>query len=219
MRSAIPGCATDDVREALRRQLECSRDLGFLGPGPVEAHIVHAAGFADAFSVCFPGSAPNRALDLGCGGGPPGLVLAALHWPHSEWIFIEAAGRRCSFLRDAARALALTNVTVHQGRAEDIGRDPRLRGRCDLVVARSFGPPGVTAECAAPFLAPGGLAVVSEPPGGRPERWDAGALRQLGLRHVLSSASPHAFGVLCAAAPCPDRFPRRSGVPAKRPLF
>ena len=127
--------------------------------------------------------------------------------------------------------LGLENrVQVHQGRAEDAARDATLRGTFDVVVARSFGPPAVTAECAAPFLVTGGRLVVSEPPGAedspadepvapRPPRWPAAGLRSLGMVVGEAWATPFHFQSLTQETPCPDEFPRRVGVPSKRPLF
>jgi 16S rRNA (guanine527-N7)-methyltransferase len=89
----------------------------------------------------------------------------------------------------------------------------------DLVVARSFASPAATAECAAPFLQPGGRLLVAEPPGGQPERWDAEGLAQLGLVPGDHLVSPTAYQILVQEFPCPDRFPRRVGIPGKRPLF
>ena len=100
----------------------------------------------------------------------------------------------------------------------------------DLVVARSFGPPAVTAECGAPFLKAGGLLVVSEPPVSvgspsgdqgsvQPERWPGAALEQLGLRPVQLVGEPFAYQLLVQQRLCPTRFPRRTGVPTKRPLY
>ena len=107
-----------------------------------------------------------------------------------------------------------------EGRAEELARRADLRGRFDLVVARGFGPPAVTAECGAGFLVVGGRLVVSEPPGGRPDRWPAEGLAPLGLEPGRRSRRAGAsYQVLRQATACPDRYPRRVGIPAKRPLF
>lgn len=90
----------------------------------------------------------------------------------------------------------------------------------DAVTARGFGPPAATAECGAPLLRVGGRMVVSEPPGGSPERWPADGLDQLGLsggRPVAAAGS--AYRLLVQERLCDPRFPRRTGIPAKRPLF
>ena len=145
----------------------------------------------------------------------PGLVLA-LRWASSAWTLVDAAERRCHFLGGAVAELGLAaRVRVLQGRAEELGRDPSLRGRFVLVTARSFGPPAVTAECAAPFLEVGGQLLVSEPPTTAAHRWPA-EVTALGM-----AVGPRVGGIqaLIQATPCPERFPRRTGVPAKRPLF
>jgi 16S rRNA (guanine527-N7)-methyltransferase len=208
---------------ALVAVLEESQSQGFLGSGPVEAHLDHARGFAASPSV----GAPRRFLDLGSGGGVPGLVLATLEWPSTDVVLLDAGERRCVFLAWAVEELGLAaRVTVRRGRAEEAGRDVALRGGFDLVVARSFASPAVTAECAAPFLQVGGRLVVSEPPEDdepdsveRPRRWPEEGLAELGLRPLARWASPFAYQAFEQVAPCADRYPRRTGVPSKRPLF
>jgi 16S rRNA (guanine527-N7)-methyltransferase len=199
---------------ALLRVLERSRKLGFLGPGPVEPHIERALDGLDLISP-----EVRRALDMGSGGGLPGLPLA-LALTTIEWVLLDGSVTRGQFLRTAVDELDIGHRTgVHIGRAEVAGRAPAFRATFDLVVARSFGPPAVTAECGAPFLAVGGTLVVAEPPGGSPDRWPASPLAALGLVVGSSVTSPSAFQVLHQERPCPERYPRRTGVPAKRPLF
>ena len=115
--------------------------------------------------------------------------------------------------------MAPPNVTVVRARAEDAGRDPGLRGAFGLVTARSFGPPPVTAECAAPFLAVDGRLVVSEPPDGA-DRWpaDGVALLDLELLRRTTTAAGR-YQVLRQRTLVDERFPRRTGIPGKRPLF
>jgi 16S rRNA (guanine527-N7)-methyltransferase len=156
-------------------------------------------------------------VDLGSGGGVPGLVLAA-RWPSASVVLLDASERRTAFLSDAAARLAPGRVTVCRARAEDAGRDPALRGLADLVTARGFGPPAVTAECAAPLLRVGGRLIVSEPPEG-PGRWPWEPLAEFGLAPLREIRAPAAYAVLVQVDPCPDRFPRRVGIPAKRPRF
>ena len=162
---------------------------------------------------------PPLALDLGSGGGVPGLPLA-LAWPLTEWVLVDAGERRAEFLGQAVAELGLgERVGVVRRRAEELGRDPAQRGRYPLVTARSFGSPAVTAECAAPLLAIGGRLIVSEPPLATGHRWPAAALAGLGLEPERLIRLQAGYQVLRQVAPCPERFPRRSGVPAKRPLF
>jgi len=201
--------------EALRE----ARRLGFLGPGPVEDHVRHSVGFLGAAGGQ---GEPQLVVDLGSGGGLPGLILA-LAWPTSRVVLLDASERKAVFLRHAARQLGLIapRVEVARERAEDLGRQERWRGVADLVVARAFGPPAVVAECAAPLLRTGGRLIVSEPPEGGHGRWPEAGLVPLGL--VAAPCSERHEGgwyrVLTQQERCPDRFPRRTGVPAKRPLF
>ncbi len=222
--------------------LDESRAAGFLGPGPLDPQLRHADGFAVVARRLWPdGPTPPVLLDLGSGGGLPGLVVA-LRWPEALVVLLDANARRTGFLHDAVRRLGLEGrVSVRQDRAEVAGRDAALRGRLDIVLARSFGRPAVTAECAAPLLKTGGWLVVSEPPAaalpGASEdsadpaanpagaadpdapRWPAAPLRQLGLEPVALEHEEFEYQTLRQIEPCPERFPRRDGVPAKRPLF
>ena len=203
--------------------LEDARELGFLGPGPVEAHLDHAAGYVEvvrALAAARTAPWPVRAADLGSGAGLPGLPLA-LALADCGWLLIESSSRRADFLRVAVRRLGMVElVAVARERAEVVGRDIASRGGFHLVVARSFGPPSVVAECAAPLLAVGGQAVISEPPGGLLGRWPREGLAELGLvPEAPVSAGGRSFQVLRQRILCPDRYPRRVGVPAKRPLF
>lgn len=191
---------------------EAAQQQGLIGPGPVTDHLVHAERFAASI-----GAPPRSAVDLGSGAGVPGLALA-LHWPTSHWWLLDANQRRSSFLAAAVEALDLGDrVVVDARRAEIVGRDPLHRFAHDLVVARSFGPPAVVAECAAPLLDQGGHLVVSEPPEDR-DRWPADGLSDLGLVAATLTADA-GFVRFQATAPCPARFPRRVGIPTKRPLF
>jgi 16S rRNA (guanine527-N7)-methyltransferase len=207
------------VADGLEAVLERSRSLGFLGPGSLRVQAEHAAGFAAG-----PGPAPGRFLDLGSGGGVPGLVLAGL-WPDAEGVLLDASERRCAFLAEAIDHLGLAGrVRVVRARAEEAGRSADLRGSMDVVTARGFGPPPVSAECGAPFLRVGGRLVVSEPPhGGDDEapasRWPAEGLAMVGLAPDRAWSEPYRYRSFVAVAACPDRYPRRVGVPGKRPLF
>jgi 16S rRNA (guanine527-N7)-methyltransferase len=188
--------------------LEEARNLGFLGPGPVSFHVEHAAAYLPLLPA-----GPGAALDLGAGGGLPGLVLASAR-ADLAWTFLDAMAKRTAFLERAAASLGLTNVAVRTARAEEV-RD--LRGRFDVVVARSFGAPAVTAECAAPLLRLGGRLLVSEPPEVTGDRW-AGA-EVVGLEVTDRQPGPPSLVVLTQVVACPARYPRRTGMPAKRPLW
>jgi 16S rRNA (guanine527-N7)-methyltransferase len=193
--------------------LERARRLGVLGPGPVDQHVGHAQGFVEALAGVAAGS---LVVDLGSGGGVPGLIVAEAR-PDLRMVLLDAMEKRTALLSEAVAAMGMADrITVRTGRAEVLGREDDLRGAAMAVTARSFGPPAATAECAAPLLAVGGVLVVSEPPDS-PDRWPAGPLATLGL-----SSSHHevpGMQVLVQTDPCPTTYPRRTGLPTKRPLF
>ena len=163
-------------------------------------------------------------VDLGSGGGLPGLVVAC-SWEEATVTLIDSSARRAAFLELAADRLDLHDrVSVVNARAEACGRDERLRGSFDGVTARSFGRPAVVAECAAPLLKVGGWLLVSEPPpsseGGPPSvRWPEAPLDQLGLVPREEIHEEFGYQVLRQVELCGERYPRRVGVPAKKPLF
>jgi 16S rRNA (guanine527-N7)-methyltransferase len=200
-----------------------ARALGFLGPGPLEPQIEHAKGFARIARGLSPTGSPGL-IDLGSGGGLPGLVVA-LAWPEVMLDLLEANGRRAAFLRRAVEGLDLgSRVSVVEGRAETWGREPGRRAGFDGALARSFGKPAVVAECAAPFLKVGAWLLVSEPPlavGVQDDegRWPPEPLRQLGLEPAEVAHGGFEYQVLRQSMLCPERFPRRNGVPSKKPLF
>lgn len=209
--------------------LERARRLGFTGAAAPQEHVAHALRFGAALDAVPPtgavdavgirdaaGPAGFLGVDLGSGAGLPGLVLA-LALPHSTWVLVEAMDRRAGPLVDAVNHLDLADrVTVWRGRAEEFARKVDYRGRADLVTARGFSGPAATAECAAPLLRPGGVLAVSEPPDSDGSRWSPQGLAELGLAPI---GVVEGVMVCEAVAPCPDTYPRRVGVPAKRPLF
>jgi 16S rRNA (guanine527-N7)-methyltransferase len=205
--------------EELRRILDDAKDAGFLGPGPVEAHVEHATGFAEV-AMAVLGRAPASFADLGTGGGVPGLVLAT-SWPEARCSFVESNRRRCEALRWAVVRLGLEGrAEVIEERAEIVGQDPAHRERYDLVSARSFAPPAPTAEIAAGLVAVGGIVVASDAPNPDPERWPDPNVAQLGFEAASRRTAVDAhFVVLRKATPTADEFPRKVGRPTKRPLW
>ncbi len=212
--------------------LSQARRAGFLGPGPIGPHLAHAEAFA-GLARRQPGSSGlsrPRLLDLGSGGGLPGLVIA-VEWLEAALVLLDANQRRTDFLVRAVSRLHLEDrVIVVNERAETYGRDPVQRASFDGVVVRSFGPPAVVAECAAPFLKVGGWVIVSEPPtapggvpavsgGGGPSRWPVEHLEAFGLEPGEFLQEGFGYQVLHQREVCPDRFPRRNGVPSKNPWF
>lgn len=214
----IPGLSAGD-RSRLEEVLGRSREAGFLGPGPIGAQIDHSLALG-AVVAAAASATPGQinALDLGSGGGLPGLVLAVV-LPSWRWTLLDGSRTRTEALHGYVTSLGLgQRTTVRMARAEDSGRT-KERGSFDIVVARSFAAPAPTAECGAPFLRAGGHLVVTEPPGGAPDRWNANGLWSLGLTTVGSTTEPVASQTMQAVELTNDRYPRRVGVPVKRPLW
>jgi 16S rRNA (guanine527-N7)-methyltransferase len=197
---------------------EDARRRGTLGPEPVRRHLDHSLALAQLV-----GAPPPCFVDLGSGAGVPGLVLAMV-WEHAEAVLIDANRRRCAALEEALVRLELASrVSVRCERAERLARDPDLRGRFGLVVARAFGRPAVTAECAVGFLEPGGRLVVTEPPEAPAStslRWPTEGLSELGLGPPAAMRTGDVGAVALVALGSPaDRWPRAVGRPTKPPLW
>ena len=204
-----------------------ARRRSLVGGLPVAQQIAHSEAFLRAV-LLEPVDGP--VLELGAGGGLPGLVMAVEN-QDLRLVLLDSARRSVLFLRWAVDELDLASrVEIVHARAEQLGREDFYRASFPVVVARSFAPPAVTAECAAPLLRVGGRLIVSEPPAvtessasgpATPSqvRWPPEECAELGLTPELSLREAFGFAVLCQTSACPDRYPRRTGIPAKRPLF
>ena len=143
-------------------------------------------------------------VDVGSGGGVPGIPLAA-SLSDRRVTLLEANGRKCDFLR----SWAPPNATVVQGRAEEQGTDA-----FGVAVAKALAPPPVAAEWCLPLVRPGGAVVLWVGPSADVER----------VARVASRLAAEVDGeregllVLRKLSPTPAGFPRRTGVARKRPL-
>ena len=192
--------------------LERARTAGFLGPGPVRAHVTHARSFLDALPRDI-----DLMVDLGSGGGVPALPLL-LDRLQLRGVLVESMRKRAHFLEWAVDTLGLADrVTVRVERAEVAAHQPDLHRAADVVTARGFASPAVTAECAVGFLRVGGRLIVSEPPSSV-GRWPDGPLADLGLGPAERRGS---VAVLQFHGPVPGgrTYPRRTNQLVKRPLF
>jgi 16S rRNA (guanine527-N7)-methyltransferase len=134
---------------------------------------------------------------------------------------MDAMAKRTTFLREVLKwDGAPSEIQVVTGRAEELARETSLKLNFNLVTARSFGPPAVTAECAARFLQVGGYLIVSEPPNSDGKRWDSNGLAKLGLRtRELVHCEGSGFQILEKVEETGPDFPRGNGIPARKPLF
>jgi 16S rRNA (guanine527-N7)-methyltransferase len=167
---------------------------------------------------------PKRIVDVGSGGGFPGIVFAVL-LPEAEVHLIEPLQKRATLLAKWAEELGLKNVTVHPVRAEEAGRGS-LRDSADLVTARAVAELRELVEYTAPLAAEAGMIALPKGSGAPEEiKQAAGAFRELGCEYVgfaaMRASISETLGVvvLKKAGVTPERFPRRPGVPGKRPIL
>lgn len=166
-----------------------------------------------------------RVIDVGTGGGFPGLPIKIL-LPQLRLTFLDARERTTAFLRELLRSLGIDGVEVVTARAEDAGRDPAHRERFDVVLARAVAPLPVLLELTLPFLRAGGH--IAAPKGSGTLREIAASERALDvLGGGIVSSEPlkvpggvHSQRLVLVrkVARTPARYPRRAGIPKKRPL-
>jgi 16S rRNA (guanine527-N7)-methyltransferase len=198
------------------------RSLRLLTPAP--GGFVSTAGwFAQSASS---GGQARRVIDVGTGAGIPGLVLK-IAAPEMALTLLDANQKKCKFLRKAVAALGLEGVQVLQARAEEAAHDPEHRGSYDLVVSRGVARLAELAELTLPFAAVGGVVISAK------GQDVAGEIAESEHVSELLGAAPAIAQEVAApgAAPAdaivywlkiswtPRQYPRRTGVPHKRPLL
>jgi len=167
-----------------------------------------------------------RRLDIGAGAGFPGLPLKIAR-PQMELTLLEAKKKRVQFLQHLVEILGLPGVAIIRGRAEELGRQPGHREGYDLVLARAVATLPVLLEYALPLCRIGGIFLAQKGPDIKEELESAQvALRVLGgrLLEARGLELPRSMGrrnllVVGKVARTPEKYPRRPGVPAKRPLI
>ncbi|MBA3286498.1 MAG: class I SAM-dependent methyltransferase [Acidimicrobiia bacterium] len=147
-----------------------------LGRRPIAEVIEHATAFVTALQ-----DVTGTVVDLGAGGGVPGLVIATAR-PDLRLVLVERRATRTDHLR---RLLGRLDLTTQVAVIMADARHLELAVRADAVVARGFGNPVTTLRAATPLCRRGGRIVVSEPPGGR--QWPAGLLTACGVQPVGSA--------------------------------
>jgi hypothetical protein len=169
---------TDDPHRLLVRALTEIQRRGAIGSGPIEHAIAHG----DQFVAALPSDLPAGAelIDLGSGGGLPGLVIVARR-PDLRVTLVERRAKRADLLAYGVRMLdAGTRVSIVASDVEDVVTD--RPSSFDVVTARSFAAPPVVLDVAARLLVPShGWLLVSEPPDDPRDRWPATALVDAGL--------------------------------------
>ncbi|MBA3277099.1 MAG: 16S rRNA (guanine(527)-N(7))-methyltransferase RsmG [Chloroflexia bacterium] len=170
-------------------------------------------------------SSRRSLIDLGTGGGLPGLVLAIV-CPEFSVFLLDATGKKVAFLDHVAQALGLTNTTTIHARAEEIGHQPRYRNAFDVVSARAVATLPALLELGLPLLRTGGHLLL--PKGTMIDDELAAAHRAatiLGGEIVSADLLPDAGStvetrlvIARKRSPTPAAYPRRTGIPSKSPL-
>jgi len=175
------------------------------------------------FREAHPGT-PPRLADVGTGGGFPGIPLK-IAMPDFDLTLIEATGKKVAFLDAAIAALDLPGARAVHGRAEDLAHLPDYRGRFDLVTARAVARIPTLLEYCLPLLRPGGWGLFPKGRDAEEETAEAAnALATLNARLLAVDPAPvpelagTKIVVVEQIKPVPSKYPRRAGLPAKRPL-
>lgn len=167
--------------------------------------------------------ASGTVADIGTGGGVPGLVLAIVR-TDLDFVLTDSAHKKTDWVFEVVQELKLSNVKVVTKRLEVLGRDPEFREQFDLVTAKALAGLNVLCEFAVPLLKVGGRLIAYKGPGLAQEITEARvAFGELGSE--VRRCSGYTIGEkqysLCEIVKTkdtPEKYPRRDGVPQKKPL-
>ena len=205
-----------DIQRYAELLLDWNRRVNLTGARTLDDVLAQIA--AGDILLAMPWTGIGRVIDIGSGGGLPGIPLA-LAMPQVHFTLLEANSRKAAFLEHLAATLNLRNVAVATGRAEELGNRPALREQFDRAISRAAAPPAVLLELALPFVRPGGDLVAQVSPID-PQLLEPAA-RLLGGGPPRLERPGDGAGTLLVVpklVPTPAGFPRRTGVPNRKPL-
>ena len=167
---------------------------------------------------------PIRLLDIGAGAGFPSLPMKIL-FPELDVTIIDSLNKRINFLHLLAEELGLSGVHFYHGRAEDFAQDKAFRAQFDLVTARAVARMQVLSELTIPYLKVGGRLLALKASNAPEELEEAkNALNLLfskvedNLQYELPNGDPRYITVVEKKKETPNKYPRKAGLPNKRPL-
>ena len=171
------------------------------------------------------GSRMERVIDVGTGAGFPGLPIKIIQ-PEIQLTLIDSVEKKTDFCQHIVEELQLKGVQVIKSRAEEIGRSSQHRQQYDWALARAVAILPSLLEYLLPLTRVGGAALAMKGESAHSEAHSAenamrllgGHLREVVQVHLPGVAEDHYMVVVDKVAATPDEFPRRTGVPAKRPL-
>ncbi|GIV65761.1 MAG: 16S rRNA (guanine(527)-N(7))-methyltransferase RsmG [Chloroflexota bacterium] len=183
--------------------------------------------FLDSLSciLAFRERPPDRLIDVGTGAGFPGIPLKIIY-PRMKLTLVESVGKKLEFCRHIVQTLELDNVTLLQARAETLGQDRAHREQYDWAVARAVANLPVLAEYLLPLVAMGGKMLAQKGESAHAEavaaeraiRLLGGELQQIIPVLVPGIAEERYLVVVDKVASTPPGYPRRVGLPARRPI-
>ena len=189
-----------------------------------EVYIKH---FYDSIAPILQGlieNQPIRLLDIGAGAGFPSLPMKIL-FPELDVTIIDSLNKRINFLHLLAEELGLSGVHFYHGRAEDFAQDKAFRAQFDLVTARAVARMQVLSELTIPYLKVGGRLLALKASNAPEELEEAkNALNLLfskvedNLQYELPNGDPRYITVVEKKKETPNKYPRKAGMPNKRPL-
>ena len=167
---------------------------------------------------------PIKLLDIGAGAGFPSLPMKIL-FPHLDVTIIDSLNKRINFLNLLAQELGLENVHFYHGRAEDFAKDKNFRAQFDIVTARAVARMQVLSELTIPYLKVGGKLLALKASNAPEELTEAkNALNLLfskveeNLSYTLPNGDPRYITIVEKKKETPNKYPRKAGMPNKRPL-
>ena len=192
-----------------------------------EEETIRTKHFLDSFTclIAMREMLPSRLIDIGTGAGFPGIPLKII-LPNLRLTLVESVGKKADFCRHVVQVLGLNGVEVLNLRAEEVGQMAEHRQQYDWAAARAVANLPVLAEYLLPLVRIGGRALAQKGESGPAEAHSAEhAINMLGgrLRHVVPIALPGVADerylvIIEKVAATPPQYPRRVGMPAKRPL-
>lgn len=167
----------------------------------------------------------SPAIDIGAGAGAPGLPIKIAR-PDLRLTLVEATAKKVAFLEKVVSTLELSDVAVVNARAEDAARDPAHRATYRLALARAVAPLPALVELSLPFLTIDGRLATPKGSRARDEIEAAehalsecgGEVETIDSLSLPWEGSAPTIVIVRKVAGTPDRYPRRAGIPAKRPL-
>lgn len=192
-----------------------------------EKEEVYLKHFYDSIAPILQGLIENqeiKLLDIGAGAGFPSLPMKILY-PQLDVTIIDSLNKRINFLQLLAEELDIEGVHFYHGRAEDFAQDKHFRAQFDIVTARAVARMQVLSELTIPYLKVGGKLLALKASNAPEELTEAkNALNLLfskvedNISYTLPNGDPRYITIVEKKKETPNKYPRKAGMPNKRPL-